>query len=128
MKNFNMFLIVLGMMLFLPLKGLAMGNNPKTIEKIKEDYSKLNLTDGVSKQEALIIAKHFVINDPYNLSAVVMSSGKVMESGYKDLKGNCWAVIFDAKLKVKWQTGLLWFEVHIDKVSGMIKVQGWGPS
>lgn len=121
-------LIVTFMILLVPLKGSAMGDNPKKIEQIKQDYAKLNLTDGVSKEEALIIAQNFVINDSYASSSVVISSGKVMESGFKKTLGNCWAVSFNAQLKVKRQTGLKWFTLHIDKATGEIKVKDWGPS
>lgn len=121
-------LIVTFMMLLVPLKGSAMGDNPKKIEQIKQNYAKLNLTDGVSREEALIIAQNFVINDSYASSSVVISSGKVMESGFKKTLGNCWAVSFNAKLKVKRQTGLKWFTLHIDKTTGEIKVKDWGPS
>ena len=121
-------LIVTFMMLLVPLKGSAMGDNPKKIEQIKQNYAKLNLTDGVSREEALIIAQNFVINDSYASSSVVISSGKVMESGFKKTLGNCWAVSFNAKLKVKGQRGLKWFTLHIDKTTGEIKVKDWGPS
>lgn len=116
-------------MLLLPLKGSAMGDNPKKIEQIKEDYTKLNLTDGVSKEEALVIAQYFIINDSSTLSSNVnLNSGRVMESGLKHVIGDCWAVNFSAQSKFRRQTGLKWFDVHIDKLTGQIKTTGWGPS
>lgn len=130
MKNFVRFLIVVFITLLLPLDGSAMGGvNLKKIEQIKRDYTKLDLTDGVSKQEALIIAQYFIANDSSTLSSNVnLGSGKVMESGLKDVIGDCWAVAFDAKMKFRWQTGLKWFTIHIDKVTGKIKTTGWDPS
>lgn len=116
-------------MLLLPLKGSAMGNNPKKTEQIKQEYTKLNLSDGVNKEEALIIAQYFIINDPSTLSSnVIISSAEVGESGLKNVIGDCWAVGFDATSKFKRQTGLKWFTVHIDKKTGEIKTTGWGPS
>jgi hypothetical protein len=122
-------LIVTFMILLVPLKGSAMGDNPKKIEQIKQDYAKLNLTDGVNKEEALVIAQNFIINDSSTLSSNVnIRSGEVGESGLKEVVGDCWAVGFDAIAKFRRQTGLKWFTVHIDKLTGEIKTTGWGPS
>lgn len=129
MKNSIMLLIVVLTILLLPLKGSAMGNNPTEIEQIKEDYANLNLADGVSKEEAFVIAQYFIINDSSTLSSNVnLGSGKVMESGLKNVIGDCWAVNFSAQSKFRRQTGLKWFDVHIDKLTGKIKTTGWGPS
>jgi hypothetical protein len=122
-------LILIFILLILPWKGYAMDNNTKMIEQINNNYAKLNLSDGISEEEALIIAQHFIINDSSSVfSNVVIMRGKVMESGLKNVIGDCWVVSFTAKLKFKWQTGLKWFDVHIDKTTGDVKTTGWGPS
>jgi hypothetical protein len=124
----SMVIIAVTVLLF-PLRGNAMGEAQKKEQKIQEAYKNINLSDGVSKEEALIIAKHFVINDPGTLSSdVIINSAEVGESGLKNVIGDCWAVGFDAKWKVKRRTGLKWFTVHIDKLTGEIKTRGWGPS
>ena len=129
MKNFIRLLIGVFIMLLLPLKGSTMGDNPKKTEQIKQEYAKLNLSDGVNKEEALIIAQYFIINDPSAVSSnVIISSAEVGESGLKNVIGDCWVVSFDSKFRVKLQSGLKWFTVHIDKVTGKVKTWGWGPS
>ena len=110
----------------LPLNGLAMGNNPRKAKKIQTAYENLDLSDGVSKKEAIVIAKHFIINEnEFAKNNARLNSAEVEESG---LVENAWAVGFDAKLKYRLKSGLKWFTVDIDKNTGEIKVVGWGPS
>ncbi len=42
-----------------------MGESPKNIEKNKKKYENINLSDGVSKKEAIIIAQKCLIESEY---------------------------------------------------------------
>ena len=103
----------------------AMGA-PKDWEgKIEKQYQKINTADGISKDEASLIAQNFLIEDGFTLSQVNILKPKVYESSLVD---GCWAVGFDASFKVRWEQGLKWYSLHIDKKTGQIKSQGWGPA
>lgn len=113
--------------IFYPLKGTAMAIKSSTIEKIKDDYKEINFSDGITKEEAVIIAKYYVItNEDDDLASnVKINSVQVDKSGFDN---GWWAVSFDANLKFKRKTGLKWYTIHIDKTTGELKTRGWGPA
>ena len=93
-----------------------------------EDYrSKLKSvspSDGVSKDEAIIIAQNHLIENGYK-DGYAISSPSV---GNSSLIEGCWVVEFPTTLSVRLQQGLRWLRVHVDKKTGQIKSSGWGPS
>lgn len=114
--------------IFMPVKGLAMEKNSKFALKIKENYQQLDFSDGISKNEAIIIAQYDLIKDEGKDWDLNIKKPRVKESGLKDVIGDCWAVIFDANLKMKFKSGLKWYTIHVDKKTGEIRSRGWGPS
>ena len=97
--------------------------NYKTM--MEDKLKQVNILDGVSKEEAIIIAQNYLLKENIKIEELGFLSPKVRES--KIIKG-CWAVVFDAKFKVRMESGLHWFRVHIDRNTGEIKSRGWGPS
>ena len=102
-----------------------MTTKPSKIEKIKEDYKKISMSDSVTESEAEIIAKHFVVtHDESNVrDNVKINTAKVEQSGFNN---DWWAVSFDSSFKYQ-RRGMEWYSVHIDKNTGEIKVRGFGP-
>lgn len=41
---------------------------------------------------------------------------------------DCWVVTFNTSLGMKWNSGLYWYDVHVEKKTGKIISSGWGPS
>jgi len=128
MKLMTFLLVFYFCFLVFSSKGLTMGEHQKKNTNFKKNFSELNISDGVNKDEAKAIAENFIKNDNYLSTAVVIPTAKVFESGLKDVIGDCWAVNYRAKLSIKMKTGLKWFIVHIDKSTGEIKTTGWGPA
>lgn len=107
------------------IPGEAMGGRPNYKTEIREKFKEVNIADGVSKEEAIIIAQSHVIENGFELKDISILKPDAGKSGLVD---GCWAVGFDASLKIKWKQGLKWYTVHIDKETGKIKAEGWGPS
>ncbi len=112
---------------------LGMGG---TMAKSPDDYraklQQVNFADGISKEEAVIIAQNNLIDDGTDKSCV-LSRFSVKDTGFTvDGAGRplapCWEVRFNATLKTQLRSGLKWFSVLVDKKTGQIKVSGWGPS
>ena len=106
-------------------KGGAMGEKVNYKTMMEDKLKQVNILDGVSKEEAIIIAQNYLLKENIKIEELGFLSPKVRES--KIIKG-CWAVVFDAKFKVRMESGLHWFRVHIDRNTGEIKSRGWGPS
>lgn len=121
--------IILGCLIFsiifMPLKGFAMEKNSQLISKIKKNYQQIDFTDGISKEEAIIIAQYDLIKDEGKNWDLNIKRHRVKEGW---LVQGCWSVIFDATLGVKLKSGLKWYAIDVDKKTGEIKVRGWGPS
>ena len=104
--------------------------------KAPDDYraqlQQVNFSDGISKEEAVIIAQNHLIKGGTD-KEVALSKPSVEDSRFTvDGAGHplapCWEVNLNATWKVRLESGLKWYSVHIDKKTGQIKVSGWGPS
>ncbi len=118
--------LVLAMFLY-PMRGVPMAINPDKSNEIIKKYNRINFSDGINKDEAIIIAQHSIVTDEENnwKDNLKVASAEVDNSG---LDEGWWAVGFDATLSFKSRTGLRWFTIHIDKKTGEIKSKGWGPA
>jgi len=105
-------------------EGETMGERPNYVTQIKAKMKQVDVSDGVSKEEAVIIAQNDMIDDD-GADKVYLNKPDVKESGLVD---GCWYVGFDTRFKVRVKTGLEWYGIHIDKKTGEIKGRGWGPS
>jgi hypothetical protein len=101
-----------------------------------EDYRNklkaVDSSDGISKEEAIIIAQNNLIDDGTD-KEVSLSSPSVKDSHFTvNGAGHplppCWEVRFNATWKVRLESGLKWVRVLIDKKTGQVKSSGWGPS
>lgn len=95
--------------------------------QVKENFKNINLSDGVSKEEAILIAQYDLIKeeDEGKGWGLNIKKPRIEESW---LAKGCWSVIFNANLGVKLKSGLKWYAIDVDKKTGEIKVRGWGPS
>lgn len=93
-------------------------------EHSKAKAQQVDLSDGVSKEEAVIIAKNYAIEKRED-DRCIISRPHVEESSLID---GCWSIKFPTTWRVRLSQGLKWAEIHIDKKTGQIKASGWGPS
>jgi hypothetical protein len=125
MLRISILIFIFLLLIFWQIPGGAMGERPDYKSQIKEKFKTIDLSDGVSKEEAAIIAQNFLIDDGFELKDVNILKPQVVESG---LIEGCWAVTFNTSFKIKHSQGLNWYTVDIDKKTGEIKAKGFGPS
>lgn len=103
---------------------LGMGG---TMKQSPDDYraqlQRIDLSDGVSKEEAIIIAQNYLIGEKAD-KEFVLSRPRVSDS--KLIEG-CWRVSFPRALRETLEHGPLWSVVDIDKKTGQIKSFGGWP-
>ena len=119
---------VLITMLFLLISmnpSFAMGENRKKFDIIKEKFKMVDLSDGVNKEEASIIAQNHLVNKNFQAKDINIFRPRVEQSG---LFNNFWVVIFNPSFHIRISQGLEWYSLNIDKQTGEIKTEGWGPS
>lgn len=102
-----------------------MGEKPNQKAEIKAKMKNIDKSDGISKAEAIVIAQNYLIDEDYSDKDVIIYKATVTDS---QLVTNCWRVIFNATRKTILENGLKWFAIDVDKNTGEIKSQGWGPS
>jgi len=107
-----------------------MGEKPDYKTEIQEKYRQLNLSDGVSKEEAIIIAQNYMIEEGFDRRYILMKPN-VEESGFEKY----WKVTFRAtyaesvkKANIFGLIGMFkwWISIRIDKKTGEIITVG-GP-
>lgn len=113
-------------------KGVVMGESPNYKVEIKEKYKQLNLSDGVTKEEAIIIAQNYMIEERLDKSYAIL---KPAVEDFEFSQWNEWRVIFKARyiesIKQANIFGLIgifkwWISVNVHKKTGEIKSVG-GP-
>lgn len=117
MKKFIVVVNLVVLFIFLrPYNGGAMAERP-----IKDNFQeKIDLSDGVNKEEAIILAKNYLIQKGLEKN-VIISKPKVRESR---LFKECWAVYFPPSPKMR-AGGPFDFVVDVNKNTGEIKLAGW---
>lgn len=98
----------------------AMGDNNDIIK------SKMNMIDfskQITKEEAIIIAQNYMIGKGCDVG-----SAKIFGEHDSFLSDKSWHITFNTSLKVRWQTGLKWDTVDVDKKTGQVVGTGSGPS
>jgi hypothetical protein len=81
MKQFNAILMAMVFLVVFIDGSRAMSGNEKKIEAIKEKLKIVDLSDGISKEEAVIIVQNHLIDEGYNLKGIKFFNPKVIESG-----------------------------------------------
>ena len=92
------------------------------IAQIKEKAKAVDASDGISKEEAVLIAQNLLIEN--NIEEADVLHPTVRESWL--IKG-CWAVTFNLSWRYRAEHGLRWYAAHINKKDGKIMTSGPGP-
>ena len=113
-------LITLMLSLFLLNAGCAMANKASDYKYYKASMNTVNYSDGISKEEAIIIARNSMIEDgdakDFNLANPTVESG--------GLNDELWDVEFKARLWLEATRGIFFGTVYIDKKTGQVKGGG----
>lgn len=120
------FVFILVSSLF-PLKGVAMGDKTDYKTQIKEKLKQVDISDGVSKEEAIIIAQNHMIDEGIEKTCDLRSAEVFAEDDpYWDK--NTWHISFKTTFKERLRSGSKWITVNVDKKTGKVEISGWGPS
>ena len=101
-----------------------MGEKLDYKSQIRENYKNINLLDGVDREEAVIIAQNYLIDERLD-KLLVISKPDVKNCDSDD---RYWLVIFPTNFKVKLTQGLKWGSALVDKKSGKVIYRGEGPA
>ena len=97
-----------------------MGKSP---DYYRAKLQQIDLSDGVSKEEAIIIAQNYLIDEKAD-GVFAITKPRIEDSA---LIEGCWAVSFSRTWREQLEHGPLWSVVHIDKKTGKIKSSGGWP-
>ena len=104
--------------------GWVMAKSPKDINQI--DYS-----DGISKEESLVIAKKYILSkgmdflDANRMKFIEDSSGFVANPKLYDEN---WVISVSTTIGTRLRSGLEWGTVYVNKITGEVRYGGEGPS
>lgn len=127
-KGFTIFFILAITVLI--NKEIAMGRSDYKVE-IREKYRQLDLSNGVTKEEAIIIAQNYILKEGLDKSYII-TKFSVEEWGLRD---ELWRIVFKATYAESIKQGNIfgflgvfkwWISVSVDKKTGEIKSVG-GP-
>ena len=95
--------------------------------QIKEKFKNIDLSDGVDKEEAIIIAQNHIIEE--NLDKVYdLRSANIIAENDPYWPPGKWYVSFDVISRDWLKRGLKWGTLNVDKKSGKVGDSGGGPS
>lgn len=115
------------LLIFGQISGGAMGERPDYKLQIKEKFQKINLSDGVSKEEATIIAQNALIENGGDKDCIISSAEVFAEDdSYRDK--NYWHISFKTTSRFRSRTGLEWITTNVNKKTGEMVGGGAGPS
>ena len=101
----------------------------KSPDYYRAKLQQVNFSDGISKEEAIIIAQNYLIEQGYfekgSQKEIAIGKPKVSDS---PLIKECWVVGFPTTWQARLESGLTELVIHIDKKTGKIKSEGWRPS
>jgi len=137
-KNSSILIVMILSSSLLTSKGAAMGNMSDYKTQIKENYKKVDLSDGVNKEEAIIIAQNYMVEQKEDFWKVFkLSKPQVIDVDLNDpifrkldstIYRENWIISFPTTLKFRWKTGLKWNTIYVNKTTGKVLYSGEGPS
>lgn len=122
---FTILFFVLCVGLVLPKGGAMSGVDYKA--QIKEKFKKIDLSDGVNKEEAVIIAQTHIITNSED-KIFDLKSAKVFGENDPYWPSTSWHISFNIISKDWRRRGLKWATINVNKNTGVITDGGAGPS
>lgn len=105
--------------------GGAMGMDFKDKSNIKARLKEIDISKGVNKEEAIIIAQNYLIEKGLD-NMYLIHTAKVMNDAYN--KPDYWCIQISTTPKVALVQGLKWGCVFVNKQTSDVKYGGEGPS
>ncbi len=127
MYNRKTSIILIGIILWSLISsvwGGAMGEKLDYKAEIKSRLKTINISDGVNREEAKILAQNYLIDN--NLDNLLIISKPSIE--FDRRRKDSWLITFPTTREVRLKQGLSWGSVLINKRTGEVKYLGEGPS
>ena len=104
---------------------LAMGPRVDYKQVIRDNLSQVDISDGVSKEEAMIIAQNYMLNKRSDIEKDfnIRKPWVTPTSLFPD----SWVVYFPTTFSFRNSTGLKWGGMFVNKKTGELKYSGEGP-
>lgn len=127
MLRFIFLVCILLFLIFGNVLGGAMGEKPDYKTEIREKFEKINLEDGVSKEEAIIAAQNYMLENDGEADYII-SSGEIFAENDPYWNKESWHISFKTKSSFRVRTGMEWAVLNVDKKTGKVTSGGGGPS
>jgi len=101
-----------------------MGEKPNHKAEIKAKMKNIDISDGVGKEEAVILAQNYLLDN--GLDNLLVTSKPSVENS--SIKEGYWLIIFPTIKSVRSTQGLEWGSFRVDKKTGKVVYLGEGPS
>lgn len=108
------------------LQGVVMGERPDYKAEIREKFKNVRLSDGANKEEAIIIAQNYMINEENDFCKNFNILKPTVEEDPKFPED--WIVGFPTTAAFRLKTGLEWNAMYVNKKTGEVIYSGEGPS
>jgi len=127
LRIFTVILTIIMSIALNSIQGVAMEARPAYKEQIKEKLKNIIFSDGVSKEEAIIIAQNYLLETEWGKSCNLKSAEVFGENDpYWDK--DSWHISFKLTYKERVKSGLKWTILNVDKKTGKVTPGGEGPS
>lgn len=126
-KLFIHTLIAIFLILYFIQEGIAMGEKIDYNTQIKEKFRRIDFSDGISKEEAIIIAQNYLLGNEWGKNCNLRSA-KIFAENDSFWDKASWHIGFDLIQETRLKTGLKWTIVNVEKKTGKATPGGEGPS
>ena len=106
-------------------------NGGCVMAKSPRDINQIDCSDGISKEESIVIAKKYVLSkgmdflDENRMKFIEDSSGFVANPKLYDEN---WVISVSTTIGTRLRSGLEWGTVYVNKTTGEVRYGGEGPS
>ena len=105
--------------------GGTMGERQDYKTEIKSKFNQIDFSDGISKEEAIIIAQNYLI---YNVDNVYnLKSAEVIGENDPFWPKDSWHISFKVRSREWLSRGLKWGTFNVNKKTGKVTSGGGGP-
>jgi len=130
-NKFTLYIALILISLFLGIcKGEAMGKRqekPKRDEINNNELSAVNSFGGIDKNEAIILAKNYIVNNGLD-NLLDVSRIRKVDNKKHHYGEEYWFISFSTTREGRWEQQLTWGALLVNKYTGEVKYLGEGPS
>ena len=104
-----------------------MGTSPAYESEIRTKAEQINISDGVNRDEAIVLAQHQLLQDN-RARGLSLSSADVFGENDPFWDKDTWHVSFKTKFPSRLKDGTKWWVLNVNKETGEVTYGGGGPS